>query len=221
MAFFQRVIQPSIPQTFVGKAAEAIDGAFASAQRRAMADGRVLTSQFAYARGTDRYFAMQAAVMQAALETGGEEVISRAAGFPMPLVRHGQFLIATCITDSLKHLQRSRARRLLASLNSGYEPQQLDLLDDVVVADDEMRFAMLLVAKPPMGVDQSLPAGVFFGVPTSSLRSWHFYQELGAMSALYDVGAVDAPALVGKKAPKLRQVARSQEDETGAGPSEG
>lgn len=207
MAFFERFIRNHFDRHFFESVHEAIDGAFASAYHRAAADDRVLPTQLAHARGTDRYFAVQSAVMQAAVAAGALPVDHRAGSFPMPLARHRRFLVATVITDSLEHLRRSRARRLLAELNGFFEPQQRDLWEEPKPPTGETLFGMLLVAKST-GPDQRLPLGVYFGVPTSSLRSWHFYADVNDISSMY---SDDSKLIPQRPGPKLRAVRRSAE----------
>ena len=205
MAFFDRLIRPHFDRQFFEQAAEAVDGAFASAFRRAASGEHSLPSQMAHARGMDRYFAVQSAVMKAAVGCGAEEIRSQAGSFPMPLAKHRRFLVATSITDSLEHLRRSKARRLLAGLNGFLEPFQPDLWDEAVEPKGEMLFGMLLIAKGG-GESQQLPSGIFFGVPSASLQSWHFYKPLSAVISLYSEEGVEVPAT---KAPQLRKVPRS------------
>jgi hypothetical protein len=211
MAFFDRVIRPNLPKAFFENVGEAVDGAFASAHRRAVGDRQVLATQIPYARGSDRYFAVQRAVMGLACTVGGAETVQRVgpAGYPLPLARFGRFLVATCIADSHKQLRRSKARRVMARLNEALEPAQRDLWGGEPVWTDGSYFGVLLIAKPCRDADQSLPGGVFFGVPSSTLRSWHFYQTPAAVCALYDAAA-NAEALPTTAKPRLRTIARSK-----------
>jgi len=212
MAFFDRVIRPNLPRAFFEGVGEAVDGAFASAQRRAVGEHRILEAQIPYARGTDRYFAVQRAVIGLACTVGGQETISRVgpAGFPLPLAQMGRFVVATCIADSHKQLRRSKARRLLAKHNEVLEPVQGDLWGGTEpVWSDGRYFAVLLIARPCRDADQSLPGGVFFGVPSSTLRSWHFYQRPADICALFDE-ATQAESLLVRKAPRLRSTPRSK-----------
>lgn len=213
MGFFSRVIRSEIPEAFFSVIPERIDGAFASSHRRALMDGRVLPEQLAYARGTDRHYAVQCGVVEAAVALGGENITARVgpSRYPMPLIRMGRTIIATCITDSLDSLRRSNARSQLASLNAIFEPIQPSLWEseDAPVLDD-YRFAMLLVAKPRRDADQGLPGGIFFGVPSSSLRSWHFYQHVDIVRGLYEEAEwAETPPLADRRIPRLRATRRS------------
>lgn len=221
MGFFSRVIRTEIPEAFFSVIPERIDGAFASAHRRATAEGRVLPEQMAYARGTDRHYAVQRGVVEAAVSLGGENITARVgpSRYPMALIRMGRTIIATCITDSLDSLRRSDARSQLASLNSVFEPIQPSLWesDDAPVLDD-YRFAMLLVAKPHRDADQSLPSGIFFGVPSSSLRSWHFYEQVDAVRGLYEEADwAETPPVADRRMPRLRANPRSVETDGSTG----
>tara|TARA_R110002167_G_scaffold63791_4_gene180389 strand:+ start:1180 stop:1854 length:675 start_codon:yes stop_codon:yes gene_type:complete len=221
MGFFSRVIRSEIPSAFFSAVPETIDAAFAASHRKATVDGRVLPAQRAYALGTDRYFAVQCGVVDAAVALGAEDLTARIgpSGYPMPLVRMGRTIIATCITDSLDHLRRSRARAELATLNSMFEPFQPSFWDDGdAPLLDGFRFAMLLVAKPHRDDQQDLPGGIFFGVPTTSLKSWHFYERVDAVRAQYDEAdwAETLPAR-DRRFPRLKHASHSIEEDDGTG----
>lgn len=224
MGFFSRVIRTDIPGAFFSVIPERIDGAFVSSHRRAMSDGRVLPEQLPYARGTDRHYAVQCGVVEAAVALGGENITARVgpSRYPMPLIRMGNTIIATCITNSSDNLRRSDARSQLASLNSVFEPVQQSFWDaDEAPSLDGYRFAMILVAKPHRDADPSLPAGIYFGVPSSSLRSWHFYQSFDAVRGLYEEADwAETPPVADKRMPRLRNISRSKNSQEGTG-SEG
>ncbi|HEV7228745.1 hypothetical protein [Brevundimonas sp.] len=214
MGFFSRVVRQEIPSDFFPSVREGIDGAFASAHRLAVADGRVLPEQYAYARGTDRHYAVQKRVVDAGEAVGGEKLILRAGSshYPMPLVRLGRMILATCITNSLDDLRRSNARAQLAKLNEELEPQQPSFWEE----DEKrplqgFRFGMLLIAKPHRDEDQSLPAGIYFGVPTSSLKAWHFYRSLDEVTALYEEADwAETPPVPERRIPQLRPRRKSE-----------
>lgn len=221
MGFFSRVIRSDIPGAFFSQVPERIDGAFASSHRRATMDGRVLPEQMAYARGTDRHYAVQRGVVDAAVSLGAEQMTARigTSRYPMSLVRMGGTIIATSITDSLDNLRRSQARLELAKLNAALDPVQLSLLE---TEEDEppldgYRFAMILVAKPHRDADQSLPGGIFFGVPTVSLRSWHFYQSMDSVRGLYEEADWAETPVADRRIPRLRAIRRStgSDEDTG------
>ncbi|WP_156893860.1 hypothetical protein [Brevundimonas aveniformis] len=192
---------------------EMVDAAFASAHHRAVNEGRVLSNQVAYARGSDRHFAVQRGLADLVESIGGEAITMRIgpSGYPMPLVRMGKTIVAASITDTLDGLRRSRARAELASLNSAIEPYQPDLWpQEAEVMPDEFRFAMVLIAKPHRDEDPTLPAGVYFGVPTSSLRSWHFYDRVDAVRAMYDDAEWgELPEVPERRVPRLRGPVRN------------
>lgn len=221
MGFFSRVIRTDIPGSFFSVIPERIDGAFASSHRRAMVDGRVLPEQMAYARGTDRHYAVQCGVVEAAVALGGENITARVgpSRYPMALIRMGNTIIATCITDSLDNLRRSDARSQLASLNAVFEPIQPSFWESEEAPSlDGYRFAMLLVAKPHRDADQSLPGGIYFGVPTSSLRSWHFYQHVDAVRGLYEEADwAETPPVADRRIPRLRAISRATDSDGGTG----
>lgn len=203
MAFFDRQIRAHFDRHFFDRLPEVIDGAFASAHLRALNDGRSLAMHIPYVRGTDRFYAVQQGVMQVAVESGAEPITVHAGNFPMALARHKRFLVATSITDSLEHLRRSPARKLLASLNACFEPYQQDLWEERPPITDGMFFGMVLIAKSK---DQRSPAGIFFGVPSSTLRSWHFYADIMDVAEMFGTSAAVAPQ---RKGPTLRSVPRS------------
>lgn len=220
MGFFSRVVRNEIPAPFFTAVAETVDAVFVSAHRRAVAEGRVLPVQVPYARGNDRHYAVQRGIVDVAVSLGGEDFTTRIgrSGYPMPLVRMGRTVIATCIADNLDHLRRSDARLQLASQNKIFEPRQPSFWDD----DDgppleDFRFAMLLIAKPHKDADQSLPAGVFFGMPTTSLRSWHFYNRVDEIRAMYDEADwAETPPMAERRYPRLRGASHSiNGDDTG------
>lgn len=220
MGFFSRVIRSDIPGSFFSNVPERIDGAFASSHRRAMMDGRVLDEQMAYARGADRHFAVQKGVVDAAVSLGAEKMTARigSARYPMPLVRMGRTIIATSITSSLDTLRRSRARTELAALNSVFDAEQLSLLEtDDGPRFEDFRFAMILVAKPHRDADQSLPGGIFFGVPTTTLKSWHFYRSMDDVRRLYEEADwAETPAFADRRIPRLRRLGHAvSDDDTG------
>lgn len=219
MGFFSQVIRNQIPGSFFPTAQEGIDGAFASAHRRAVLEGRVLPEQYAYARGTDRHYAAQRRVIDAGEGVGGEKLILRAGAsqYPMPLVRMGRMVVATCITNSLDDLRRSNARTQLAKLNEELEPQQPSFWEsEEKQIPDGFRFGMLLIAKPHRDEDQSLPAGIFFGVPTASLRGWHFYRPIEEVTALYDEADwAETPPVLERRIPRLRAQRKSAESDDG------
>lgn len=221
MGFFSRVIRSDIPGTFFSQVPERIDGAFASSHRRAMMDGRVLPEQLAYARGTDRHYAVQCGVVDAALALGAEKITARVgtSRYPMSLIRMGRTIIATSITDSLDNLRRSKARSELAALNTIFDPVQLSFLErDEGPPLDGYRFAMILIAKPHRDADPSLPGGIFFGVPTASLRSWHFYQSMDAVRGLYEEADwAETPPPADRRMPRLRSIPRSTESDEDTG----
>lgn len=221
MGFFSRVIRSDIPGSFFSSIPERIDGAFASSHRRATMDGRVLDEQIAYARGADRHFAVQKGVVDAAVSLGAEKMTAwiGTARYPMPLIRMGRTIVATSITDSLDTLRRSRARTELAALNSIFDPVQLSLLEeDEGPKFDGFRFAMILIAKPHRDADQSLPGGIFFGVPTTTLRSWHFYRSMDDVRRLYEEADwAETPPVADKRIPRLRAIGRSAETDEDTG----
>ncbi len=182
-----------------------IGGVFASSDYRAHSEGRVLSSQIPFARGVERYYAVQQAVMEVSVELGAEEVTVRSGNFPMPVALHKRFIVAVCITDSLRRLYGSRARRMLASINALLEPYQQDLFDPSTPKPAETFFGMIVVAKR-QGLDQRQPAAIYFGVPSSTLRSWHFYERIDNVIALYDATAKPVARLT---KPRLRKAARS------------
>lgn len=209
MSYFGRRIRTDIPRSFFDRLPEVVDGAFAFAHHRVMTEGRILEDHRAYARGTDRHYAVQRVVADLATETGGDAVTMRIgpSKYPMLVVRMGQTIVAISITDSLDSLRRARARQELASLNKPIEPFQPDLwAANDSVSDDGFRFGMVLIAKPRRGEDQSLPAGIYFGVPSSSLRSWHFYDRVDAVRAMYDDAEwSELPETPERRIPKLRK----------------
>lgn len=204
MAFFDRAVRPYFDKHFFEVLAEKVDAAFAASHFKAEHGAIALPSQIAYARGSERYFSVQRAVMEAAVEFGAEEVEARAGTFPLPLARHRRFLVATSITDSLEHLRRSKARRALAGLNMPLEPEQLDFWKKAPRSAQASLFGMILIAKGAPG--SILPAGVFFGVPTSSLRSWHFYENILDLVNRYESKPLAAPK---RMAPRLRATPKS------------
>jgi len=199
------MIRPHFDRAFFERIEGVIDGVFASSDYRVRNEGRVLPSQMAYARGTERYFAIQEAVMSVSVELGAEEATAVSGSFPIPLARHKRFFVAVCVTDSLKRLNGSKARRLLASLNAVLEPYQTDLFDSSEPVHQDAYFGMILVAKR-QDSDQRQPAAIYFGVPTSTLRSWHFYEPVDKVVALYDE-PVELVERVTK--PRLRGTPRS------------
>jgi len=205
VAFFERVIRPNFDRHYFERLEETICGVFASSDYRARAEGRVLASQLSFARGSERYFAVQQAVMAVSLDLGAEEVTARSGNFPMPMAGHKRFVVAVCITDSLKRLYGSKARRLLASINAVLEPFQPDFFDPDAPKTSDTYFGMVVVAKR-QGPDQRQPAAIYFGVPSSTLRSWHFYERIDNLIALYDAASTSQPRLT---KPRLRKVARS------------
>jgi len=205
VAFFERFIRPNFDRHYFERLEETICGVFASSDFRARTEGRVLASQLPHARGTERYFALQHAVMAVSVDLGAEEITARSGNFPMPMAGYKRFVVATCITDSLRRLNGSRSRRLLASINSSLEPYQPDLFGNDNRKDSDVYFGMIIVAKR-QGADQREPAAIYFGVPSSTLRSWHFYERIDNLVALYDVATAPQQRL---KKPRLRQTARS------------
>jgi hypothetical protein len=131
----------------------------------------------------------------------------------------GKTIIATSITNSFDSLRRSKARSELAALNAIFDPVQLSLLEaDEGPPLEGYRFAMILVAKPHRDAEPSLPGGIFFGMPTTSLRSWHFYQSMDFVRGLYEEADwAETPPLADRRIPRLRATRRSSETDEDTG----
>lgn len=73
------------------------------------------------------------------------------------------------------------------------------------------------MAKPHRDADQSLPGGIFFGVPTVSLRSWHFYQSMDSVRGLYEEADWAETPVADRRMPRLRAIRRStgSDEDTG------
>lgn len=206
MSFFERYVREHFHPAFFEDLTAAIDAACASARVRSGLP-TFLPSHQAYVEGNERHYALQEVLTRLSVKHGAQPVTLRAGSYPIAAARHGHFLLTACVADSLKKLDRSKARRLLAALNSAVEPFQPDLFVSEAQQNPFLLSAMIIVARAH---GDELPSAVYLGVPTASLRGWHFYQEISDLFRLYDeVGTVATEPLVFKR-PRLRHIPRSR-----------
>lgn len=207
MSFFERHVRGHFHPAFFEDLLEALDSACAGARARSAPEVGYLPEHQVYVEGTERHYAVQEVLTRLSVHHGAQKFTLRAGSYPIAAARHGRFILTACVADSLKRLERSKARRYLASLNAVVEPYQPDFFESEPVAEPSVMSAMIIVAR---GHRDELPSAVYLGVPTASFRGWHFYQEISDIFRLYDESPVAEPVAAPSKRPRLRHVPRSK-----------
>lgn len=137
----------------------------------------------------ERHYVQNAAFRKAATSVGLPSMVKATSprGEHYPIVAAGEVLIGRIGVAFASRLPRlAKHRRLLACLNSRFEPMNGDLFDPPALAAHEgMGAIVVTINPPPSAASQELPLGLFMGVPFTNFKGWHYYAPFEEVIAAY------------------------------------